>query len=93
MACSAPPSSATRRSDLEVDAQGRDYLISSGHGLSLIMNTERKTKKIIIIGGGAAGLASLQAVLESSEHRRGEWEVLLFEEREDTGGIWYVLSD
>jgi malic enzyme len=53
-------------------------------------NAPPKLKKIIIIGGGAAGLASLQAILETTEHQREEWEVILFEEREDIGGVWYV---
>lgn len=45
---------------------------------------------LAIIGGGAAGLACLQAVLETEEHKAGLWSVTLLEEREDVGGIWCV---
>jgi cation diffusion facilitator CzcD-associated flavoprotein CzcO len=48
--------------------------------------------RLLIIGGGAAGLACLRAVLEAEEQKLGKWSVSLLEERDDIGGIWYVVS-
>jgi cation diffusion facilitator CzcD-associated flavoprotein CzcO len=46
------------------------------------------TTKIAIIGGGAAGLASLKVLLETPEYKSGLWQLVLYEAREDVGGIW-----
>jgi cation diffusion facilitator CzcD-associated flavoprotein CzcO len=46
--------------------------------------------RLLIIGGGAAGLACLQAVLETDEYGSGQWSVSSIEERGDIGGIWCV---
>lgn len=43
---------------------------------------------IVIVGGGAAGLACLQAILETGEYRSSNWTVSLYEERNNIGGIW-----
>jgi cation diffusion facilitator CzcD-associated flavoprotein CzcO len=82
MACSVPLSSPLPSSS----SPDGTHVHTSNNSV----NAPPKLKKIIIIGGGAAGLASLQAVLATTEHQRGEWEVILFEEREDIGGVWYV---
>jgi hypothetical protein len=45
-------------------------------------------KAIAIVGAGPAGLAALKAVLDSEQHRAGRWSPLVFEAREELGGIW-----
>jgi NADPH-dependent 2,4-dienoyl-CoA reductase/sulfur reductase-like enzyme len=45
-------------------------------------------KRIAIIGAGPAGLAALKAVLDSGEWKKGYWDVVAFEAREDVGGVW-----
>lgn len=42
--------------------------------------------RVVIIGGGAAGLASLRVFTEFTE----AWDVTLYESRNGIGGIWYV---
>lgn len=45
-------------------------------------------KDICIIGAGAAGLAALKAVLDSSQYRKGLWRPTVFEARDKIGGVW-----
>ncbi|KAL0956941.1 hypothetical protein HGRIS_003043 [Hohenbuehelia grisea] len=45
-------------------------------------------KSICIIGAGAAGLASIKAVLDTPQFQAGQWNVTAFEAREDIGGVW-----
>lgn len=51
---------------------------------------QRIPRRILIIGGGAAGLAALRAL--SDTHGGAEalpWEeVALYERRKDVGGVW-----
>jgi ribulose 1,5-bisphosphate synthetase/thiazole synthase len=47
------------------------------------------TKSIAIVGAGSAGLAALKALLDIDPRT---WEIVLYEERENIGGIWYILS-
>ena len=49
-----------------------------------------KSKSIAIVGAGSAGLAMLKVLLDLPENVRRGWEIVLYEEREDVGGIWYV---
>lgn len=53
-------------------------------------HTDQKT--ICIIGAGPAGLAALQTVLDSEQYKSGKWLPVVFESRDDIGGIWYVLN-
>ncbi|KAF8168196.1 hypothetical protein B0H34DRAFT_779609 [Crassisporium funariophilum] len=46
------------------------------------------SKSVAIIGGGSAGLAMLKTLLDLPEYSREGWEIVLYEEREDAGGIW-----
>ncbi|KAK2460843.1 hypothetical protein APHAL10511_007313 [Amanita phalloides] len=46
-----------------------------------------KRKSIAIVGAGSAGLAMLKTLLDLPER-----DIVLFEERENVGGIWYELS-
>lgn len=47
-------------------------------------------KNVVIIGAGPSGLAALKAVLDSHEWRKGRWDVVALEAREEIGGIWCV---
>lgn len=43
-------------------------------------------KRIVVIGGGPAGLATLRSLTE-----RGQFDkVALLERRDNVGGVWYV---
>lgn len=52
----------------------------------------RDKLRIGIIGVGAAGLAAIKALKDTDYVRTGIWEIVAFEERDDVGGIWYVIS-
>jgi len=45
-------------------------------------------KAIVIVGAGPAGLAALKEVLDAPQFKSGEWTPIVFEEREDIGGVW-----
>ena len=55
-------------------------------------NIEAKStsKSIAIIGAGSAGLAALKALLDLLHGVREGWNIVLFEERRNVGGIWCV---
>jgi hypothetical protein len=44
-------------------------------------------KSVAIVGAGSAGLAMLKALVDLPEG--GGWEIVLYEQRRDVGGIWY----
>jgi cation diffusion facilitator CzcD-associated flavoprotein CzcO len=46
------------------------------------------TKRIVVIGAGSAGLVALKTLRETAQFKKGEWELLAFEQRENLGGIW-----
>ncbi|KAF7985262.1 hypothetical protein HWV62_6391 [Athelia sp. TMB] len=45
-------------------------------------------KSVAIIGAGSAGLAALKTFLDLPRETRGDWDIVLFEQRRDVGGIW-----
>ncbi|KAH8115093.1 FAD/NAD-binding domain-containing protein [Phellopilus nigrolimitatus] len=47
-----------------------------------------QSKSIAIVGAGSAGLAALKTLLDLPQNVRPGWEVVLFEERQNVGGIW-----
>ncbi|KAK2460844.1 hypothetical protein APHAL10511_007314 [Amanita phalloides] len=49
-------------------------------------NVGHKRKSIAIVGAGTAGLAMLKTLLDLPE--RDAWDIVLFEERENVGGVW-----
>ena len=53
-------------------------------------NVVHEQKTIAIIGAGSAGLAMLKTLLDIPEHNL--WNIVLFEERENVGGIWWVST-
>ncbi|KZO90660.1 FAD/NAD(P)-binding domain-containing protein [Calocera viscosa TUFC12733] len=48
----------------------------------------KSSKRIAIIGGGAAGLAVLKVLLELPQVRDKTWHVVCYEARDDIGGVW-----
>ncbi|KAF8971415.1 hypothetical protein BDZ97DRAFT_1786402 [Flammula alnicola] len=45
-------------------------------------------KSIAIVGAGSAGLAMFKTLLDLPERAQEGWEVVLYEERENVGGVW-----
>ena len=56
----------------------------------LSSNVVHEQKSIAIVGAGSAGLAMLKTLLDLPEHN--SWNIILFEERENVGGIWWVST-
>ncbi|KAI0091516.1 hypothetical protein BDY19DRAFT_991213 [Irpex rosettiformis] len=50
------------------------------------------TKSIAIVGGGSAGLAILKTLLDLPEEVRSTWNIVLYEQRHDIGGVWLADS-
>ncbi|VDC06651.1 unnamed protein product [Peniophora sp. CBMAI 1063] len=46
------------------------------------------TKRIAIVGAGAAGIATVKAIMDLDEDLRRGWDVVVFEERAGVGGLW-----
>lgn len=55
-----------------------------------ISTSNSPSKRIVIIGAGAAGLVAIKTLRSTPEleFARGEWEILCFERRHALGGIW-----
>lgn len=50
-----------------------------------------QVKRVAIIGAGSAGLAALKTFVHDIPKPDGQrWEVELFEQRNDLGGVWSV---
>ncbi|KAA1476922.1 FAD/NAD(P)-binding domain-containing protein [Dentipellis sp. KUC8613] len=55
----------------------------------LAESARNATKRIAIVGAGTAGISTLKTLLvDLPEEARRDWEVVLFEQRRDVGGIW-----
>lgn len=48
------------------------------------------TKSIAIIGAGSGGLAALKTLLDLPEEPRRSWDIVLYEQRSDVGGLWFA---
>ncbi|OSD02500.1 FAD/NAD-P-binding domain-containing protein [Trametes coccinea BRFM310] len=64
----------------------RDQLVlappqSAAHG-------PRPSKSIAIVGAGSAGLAILKTLLDLPSDVREGWEIVLYDQRRDVGGLW-----
>ncbi|KAI6149288.1 hypothetical protein BKA82DRAFT_1006115 [Pisolithus tinctorius] len=46
------------------------------------------SKSVVIVGAGSAGLAMLKTLLDLPVETRAEWNIVLYEQRRDIGGIW-----
>ena len=54
--------------------------------------TTERIKRVAIVGGGTGGLAALKTFVYDIPKPDGQrWEIELFEQRDDLGGIWSVL--
>jgi cation diffusion facilitator CzcD-associated flavoprotein CzcO len=51
------------------------------------------SKRVCIVGAGAAGLATLKVLAETRQVQSGQWSMVAFEERDNVGGIWYLFWD
>jgi cation diffusion facilitator CzcD-associated flavoprotein CzcO len=51
-------------------------------------NMVNERKSIAIVGAGSGGLAMMKTLLDTPEHT--SWHIVVFEERENVGGIWWV---
>lgn len=49
------------------------------------------SKRICVIGTGAAGLAVLKYLSQTSYFKTGSWSVIAYESRSKVGGIWCAL--
>ena len=58
---------------------------------STVTNAHTKQKSIAIIGAGSSGLSSLKTFLDVAESASQNWELVVFEKREDVGGVWYEI--
>ncbi|KAK7678314.1 hypothetical protein QCA50_018662 [Cerrena zonata] len=65
-----------------------DALHSSDSAQLLPEDSNRPNKHICIIGGGPSGLAALRIVLDHPLYKAGNWNVVVYEAREDIGGVW-----
>ncbi|KIJ65097.1 hypothetical protein HYDPIDRAFT_89268 [Hydnomerulius pinastri MD-312] len=45
-------------------------------------------KSVAIVGAGSAGLAALKNLVGLPDELRNGWEIVLYEQRRDVGGIW-----
>ncbi|KAF9234989.1 hypothetical protein BU15DRAFT_89735 [Melanogaster broomeanus] len=51
-------------------------------------NTNPPQRSVAIVGAGSAGLAMLKALVDLPDELTGGWEIVLYEQRRDVGGIW-----
>ncbi|KAF9015074.1 hypothetical protein BDQ17DRAFT_1385878 [Cyathus striatus] len=52
------------------------------------MPSVQEIKSIAIVGAGSAGLAMLKTILDLPDNTKDKLRFVLYEEREDVGGIW-----
>lgn len=59
---------------------------------SVVPNEPTARKRIVIVGGGTGGLAALKTFLHDiPKALEEEWEVVLYEQRPNVGGVWFVM--
>ncbi|KAI6010755.1 hypothetical protein F5J12DRAFT_718454 [Pisolithus orientalis] len=46
------------------------------------------SKSVAIVGAGSAGLAMLKSLLDLTIETRADWDIVVYEQRRDVGGIW-----
>ena len=47
-------------------------------------------KRIAVVGGGTSGLSFLKVSGEYQKEHNVQWEISLFEQRHDIGGVWCI---
>ncbi|RPD72555.1 FAD/NAD(P)-binding domain-containing protein [Lentinus tigrinus ALCF2SS1-7] len=55
---------------------------------SALPHVKSPSKSIAIVGAGSGGLAILKTIFDLPEDVRQGWEVVLYEQRRDVGGVW-----
>jgi cation diffusion facilitator CzcD-associated flavoprotein CzcO len=56
---------------------------------SVSLTTDVPDKRIAIVGGGRAGIVMLKTLIDDlPKDITRTWEIVLFEQRDDVGGIW-----
>ncbi|KAF9263242.1 FAD/NAD(P)-binding domain-containing protein [Marasmius fiardii PR-910] len=65
------------------DDQHRFFAPPSAQGHSDVSH-----KSIAIVGAGSAGLGILKTILNLPEDLRSGWDIILYEQRRNVGGIW-----
>ncbi|KAI0629833.1 FAD/NAD-P-binding domain-containing protein [Trametes polyzona] len=68
---------------------GRDFLGDTSGQTILSPNAPaRASKSIAIVGAGSGGLAILKTLLDLPPEVRQGWEIVLYDQRRDVGGLW-----
>ncbi|EGN95026.1 hypothetical protein SERLA73DRAFT_61451 [Serpula lacrymans var. lacrymans S7.3] len=62
--------------------------VTSTNSASHVQEIDPSAKSIAIVGAGSAGLAMLKSLLDLPEHTRKGWDIVLYEQRRDVGGLW-----
>jgi cation diffusion facilitator CzcD-associated flavoprotein CzcO len=56
---------------------------------SVSLTADVPDKRIAIVGGGRAGIVMLKTLIDDlPKDITQTWEIVLFEQRDDVGGIW-----
>ncbi|EGN95030.1 hypothetical protein SERLA73DRAFT_77046 [Serpula lacrymans var. lacrymans S7.3] len=55
---------------------------------SHVQEVDTPSKSVAVVGAGSAGLAILKSLLDLPEDARKGWDIVLYEQRRDVGGIW-----
>ncbi|KAI0373813.1 FAD/NAD-P-binding domain-containing protein [Pilatotrama ljubarskyi] len=65
---------------------GRDYY--GDHDQTVLSADAGTSKSIAIVGAGSGGLAILKTILDLPLDVRVGWDVVLYDQRRDVGGLW-----
>ena len=58
------------------------------HTVSDSTSLHAPSKSIAIVGAGSGGIAILKTLLDLPEDVRASWDIVLYEQRRDVGGLW-----
>ena len=48
-------------------------------------------RSIAIVGAGSSGLSAIKTFLDVADALQQSWRIVVFEQRRDVGGVWYVI--
>ena len=82
-----PLASWHKQQEQELDASG-DLTAIEAYRLTSGITHPNASKSIAIVGAGSAGLAILKTLLDIRDQVRGDWDIVLYEQRRDVGGVW-----
>lgn len=72
----------------DVHSDAIERYLKSSYEVSSSSTRESFPKSIAIVGAGSAGLASLKTLLDLPIEVRQKWDIVLYEQRRDVGGVW-----